>query len=685
MQHTATDSNKRQESLATLTNAATPTAVNQLPMEPVSIRRHPLAEATLADEFIDSRPQSADMLNDNDNDDNNDDAEEESRIQSRSVDALTPRQPAAAASADNNTSWRTYCVIALRSIFPVLLFCATAVRFTLPSYIYGFLFLTFMASYGFRPADVVERAVTALTLLVSLCMCISHIVFQLVAAFVSITPSTATVLFGFQRPDNFINALQYIVPDVVIFVYSLGLLYTLNQSKNIESSNFNARLVYTDKYLYIVRCIMACLMIVLLLAIGVSAVTLPNILSIPYLMFLMIECISWVSPSKAKRTLRYQRAGLLLYNVLHMMTLYGVQLYFMQKSVDEKSGFSTLSVFGLFPIFQQVYTNVNQYSYLDASILLFVLTTIHGRLQRAYIDQNSSSFVAYVKRFGIGSLIAPGVTRFSKSSFTATFTRYLLDNASKLGAAVLFAYAISYPTFLTIPLLFWSCLTLVSNGQLFSRTAFFMLMYTVAITFVQYIFSLNGVDLGSFSDAGLVRRTTVDLSAQLAMIFLFTFTCRPWESIVARQMNTSRDNLSCRSIRQRAGSLGSTVPMTVASTTKGQFWLKLRLYVGLAWEYLSYFLLKYAYFISLVVLYVCGLQQVNVLNAIFSKSYLFNDLTFSPLLHIVPDLSKVCAVRMDLLGDVHGTRNHPTILLAILVCQELVSCVSSIMGTRDLG
>ena len=48
-----------------------------------------------------------------------------------------------------------------------------------------------------------------------------------------------------------------------------------------------------------------------------------------------------------------------------------------------------------------------------------------------------------------------------------------------------------------------------------------------------------------------------------------------------------------------------------------QTWHKVRDFAFVAWSQLTNLLLSYAYLVSLIVLYLCGLQEVNVINAVF--------------------------------------------------------------------
>lgn len=90
------------------------------------------------------------------------------------------------------------------------------------------------------------------------------------------------------------------------------------------------------------------------------------------------------------------------------------------------------------------------------------------------------------------------------------------------------------------------------------------------------------------------------------LYWFYSVLCYPW-NLTERKPLTSAQAIDAAS----STNLDSSIHITRNRFTK------IRDYLVLIWTMLVQLMMKYAYLISLVVLYICGLQEVNILNSIF--------------------------------------------------------------------
>lgn len=69
---------------------------------------------------------------------------------------------------------------------------------------------------------------------------------------------------------------------------------------------------------------------------------------------------------------------------------------------------------------------------------------------------------------------------------------------------MVFCSAITFPSYLTMPLLLWACITIIVPSKWFSLTALVTLFYFELVFAIQYVFNLNATEWNVSAFLGLV-------------------------------------------------------------------------------------------------------------------------------------------------------------------------------------
>lgn len=109
------------------------------------------------------------------------------------------------------------------------------------------------------------------------------------------------------------------------------------------------------------------------------------------------------------------------------------------------------------------------------------------------------------------------------------FKFHSAQNAPKIAAVVMISFALWYPSMLSLPMLVWSCVTLVAPLMWFATSRFYLVSYVAALILVQFGFNCDG-GWRNVEDWGLVQFPYPILSfgLQYLLFCLFAYFCHVW-------------------------------------------------------------------------------------------------------------------------------------------------------------
>lgn len=221
----------------------------------------------------------------------------------------------------------------------------------------------------------------------------------------------------------------------------------------------------------------------------------------------------------------------------------------------------------------------------------------------------------------------------------------------QLAPAIIITWSLSYPTYITFGLLVWSCIELLLSSQTFFRyTRFLVLVVCELYLLMQTIFNIDlGLDWPAYPEVGLQRYidppafVVIGLQAIFLLAFaLFAYPLDPVRPAVPHRKSSRRLSRGHEyaSVDGEEQPPSPDTPFTFVSQSVSTLHIagqskekpqgkkksssaKLRkalAFLSLVAKIALKLLLEYVYLISLVVLYFCGLESVNIINSVFCGS-----------------------------------------------------------------
>ena len=479
------------------------------------------------------------------------------------------------------------------------LYIAAVSRFDLVSLFYWCAFLSIgLMQFGEGMGAMYRLNLARVATLLSLLLVLCKFIYQMVLLGSPYGPyeklaqeSTWTSLLGFNPIYDALGAVQQFVPEIV--VAALGALrWELNDK--IAMRRIDPRTVRA------VRKVAVLMSVLLLASLVLAALALPNALSVFYLVYLFVELSLWALRNPIHAFAYWIiRSCMVLYLTLHSLALFIYQFPTVTAAIPEGAA----QVLGLFVYFSGSY-NYASYVYALGILAAMVVVVLRQILYRHYMP-SKAIMPSFATNYGLASLLkAPDNVMIVKMT-----TEFARRNAASIASWCLIALSITYPSYLTLPMLVWSCMALI-YGAVFRRTRLLAMVYVECVVLVQTIFNINGTFFPAYPDVGLVRFPVVYISLGFQCLLLIVFVCVFPTTLLPSDMSSMNPMSISEDPDHKA------LPKDVNTVSKWT-WSDFKNFIVIAMIYFSRFVLQYAYLISLLVLYLCGLQEVNVLNSGF--------------------------------------------------------------------
>lgn len=514
-----------------------------------------------------------------------------------SLDELTP------SSSPSDELGVKYLISEIsRWLWPLVVLASALVRYDLMSLVYWLSFVLWgcFQSNSTMISNLRIWIIVVPTVVSSVCLTaktIFHIYLLAQSGSYSDFPVNETIanLFGFFKISDVLGVLQQFIPEILMSLVGYVRVYFNQYIVSVSLLDEN---ILDQRVRKNIRIFTGALSLTFLLCVYLASICIPNVLSLIYLVYFIFELTHWVIPQKSPTLCSYIRLLIFLYLLAHTTVIYVFQIQVVHSNFPPKIS----EILGLFVYFRGS-TDIQQYVYGVSLLGMLFTSTVRQALCRRYRILDGG-FPSFANDLGIHHLIPKTSTR----GISHMLSKFVYRNHAELIGWIFLGIAISFPSYITLPLLLWACFILISN-KYSEKTILPLVIYLGLIIAVQALFNLNGFSFKTFNDIGLVKFNFVYLSLGVQTI-LFTMIC----VIIPK--------LSFSTIFQIDGAQNFEISEDISSvksneSSREEIFSPVRSFVIISWTYFSRFVLEYAYLISLVVLFLCGLQEVNVLNAGF--------------------------------------------------------------------
>ena len=502
--------------------------------------------------------------------------------------------------------------ILLKMVWQVTLFAAAIIRCDLLSLVYFLTGICHKFAY-ILPGLNVKSAIVKFACGYSCLLLIARIVYQSVAYYQKMKTGDiiAAPIIGFVSIDDVGMAFRQFLPEALVFFVSILMLSLGVYKDNLVSMAYRRRVRGSGSLAaYVLVGFMICTFF--------AAVLSPNALSLLYVIYLVIEVLVWASLIDSLCVISYlMRHVIVVYNLAHSILLYLFQIDVLQQSVSK----DFKNILGLYDC------SANSFFYQILYIIMvmgmcFTISS-HGYICIRY--RLSRDLLPFAANLHISKHFLRSRARDNdgaKTSFLARLSHYILRNGSRLATIMTLCSAFTFPSFLSLPLLIWSCITILAPVEWFIVSSYSVLVYMGSFVVLQSIWNISGSRLPQLTDVGLVEYEPAwaFIGLQMLLFYVFTLICFPWETSSHARSEAS---MTASSV-SRATSFRRFVPETSPPVAQQQhtepsdnetsYWKHVLYYV---WSKFKNLFLAYAYLVSVIVLFFCGLQQVNIINTVF--------------------------------------------------------------------
>ncbi|KAI3651575.1 hypothetical protein MP228_002878 [Amoeboaphelidium protococcarum] len=518
--------------------------------------------------------------------------------QSRNMSSGSLFSPTAVFSPLINKNAVKYVSLVLQFLYPLCLLAVSPLRFDLitTGYLIGFvsfiLIQTVPSCDQLRPRLV--YAVTVYSALIILGKCIFQI--YLAAApggYQEVSVDYAmSQLFGFTKIQSVQDGLYQFLPEVSISVISI-INIALKRASTSSQPQRPEQMSMMWNTLYVAVSWTVYLVVTLLV------LSQQHLLNIVYLVILCAELFIWSIQREMSAVTKVVRFVLFYFIICQSLLFHVTHINVVKDSIS----LEYRQLLGL----QLNQTGVG-YTY---AILLLILVLF------LYFQQWIGSQAQIAKSLWnpLGSetqsLALWQSTHSMSDGLMTRIGHFLAVHNSKLVSLVLYLVAVSFPSYLTLPVLFYGSALLILPQIKFHH--WLILIYVQIVFGIIYsynsLWAAESLQLPEYQDVGLIRfqPSQLYMMALFILVSALTIFVYPWDKLShgdrLQPTNNSRDSGAQSLPDQKSG-----LKKKLAA---------FRQYLSILWSLAVQFAVNYAYLISLIVLYLCGLERVNIINAGF--------------------------------------------------------------------
>ncbi|KAI9138642.1 hypothetical protein BKA69DRAFT_760183 [Paraphysoderma sedebokerense] len=176
-----------------------------------------------------------------------------------------------------------------------------------------------------------------------------------------------------------------------------------------------------------------------------------------------------------------------------------------------------------------------------------------------------------------------------QSNSARVIVDFFVQNVVFIASFAILGFAVTIPSFLTLPLLCWSCVVLLTDSKAtVNKTFILALLLSLGILAEAVVFNLHGFDFSEREDLSLTRQNAVYFYVQTSLLLI--------SSVVYNIYISSR---RFRNGRQRTASTGSDFQDLAVTTGPPSLFSQLKSSSIMFWNAFKHVVWKYSYLFSL--------------------------------------------------------------------------------------